>query len=103
MHQIHKDLPGATFSKPDSIIQTSVCSSGYYPTDACYSDEENKVYTDYFVSGSYLCPTDDKPCQVHVTPTPTPPTSPTPTPRGNRNRNNDQNQQGQDQQNQNPV
>ena len=103
MHQIHKDLPGATFSKPDSIIQTSVCSSGYYPTDACYADEENKVYTDYFVSGSYLCPTDDKPCQVHVTPTPTPPTSPTPTPRGNRNRNNDQNQQGQDQQNQNPV
>ena len=103
MHQIHKDLPGATFSKPDSIIQTSVCSSGYYPTDACYADEENKVYTDYFVSGSYLCPTDDKPCQVHVAPTPTPPTSPTPTPRGNRNRNNDQNQQGQDQQNQNPV
>ena len=103
MHQIHKDLPGASFTKPDSIIQSSVCSSGYYPTDACYADEENKVYTDYFVSGSYLCPTDDKPCQVHVTPTPTPPTSPTPTPRGSRNRNNDQNQQDQDQQNQNPV
>ena len=91
MHQIHKDLPGATFEKPDSIIQTSVCSSGYYPTDACRADEENKVYTDYFVSGSYLCPTDDKPCPVHLTPTPTPTPSATPTPAGGRQNNNNNN------------
>jgi penicillin-binding protein 1A len=87
MHEIHENLPGASFEKPDSIIQTSVCSSGYYPTDACRADEENKVYTDYFVSGSYLCPTDDKPCPVHHTPTPTPTPSVTPTP-GGRGRNN---------------
>ena len=91
MHQIHKNLPGATFEKPDSIIQTSVCSSGYYPTDACRADEENKVYTDYFVSGSYLCPTDDKPCPVHVTPTPTPTPSATPTPAGGGRQNNNNN------------
>ena len=93
MHEIHRDLPGASFSKPDSIIQTSVCSSGYYPTDACRADEENKVYTDYFVSGSYLCPTDDKPCPVHLTPTPTPTPSVSPTPGGGRRQNNNQDQQ----------
>jgi penicillin-binding protein 1A len=80
MHHIHSDLPGATFEKPDTIISASVCSSGYYPTDACRAAEGNKVYTDYFISGSYLCPTDDKPCTVHLTPSPTP--SPTPGPAG---------------------
>ena len=70
MNRIHENLPGATFTKPDTIITASVCSSGYYPTDQCR--EEGTIYTDYFVSGSYLCPTDDKPCTVHVAPTPTP-------------------------------
>ena len=94
MHHIHEDLPGASFEKPDSIITASVCSSGYYPTDACRAAEGNKVYTDYFISGSYLCPTDDKPCQVHVSPTP----SPSPTPAGGppdpNNPNNGQNPPG---------
>ena len=81
MQHIHLYLPGASFEKPDSIVTESICSSGYYPTDACRAAEGNKVYTDYFVSGSYLCPTDDKPCPVHVAPTPTPvPTLPPPGP-----------------------
>ncbi len=81
MHHIHSDLPGASFEKPDTIVSASVCSSGYYPTDACRAAEGNKVYTDYFISGSYLCPTDDRPCTVHVAPTPTP--TPTPAAGGN--------------------
>ena len=81
MQHIHLYLPGASFEKPDSIVTESVCSSGYYPTDACWAEEGNKVYTDYFVSGSYLCPTDDRPCPVHVPATPTPtPTLPPPPP-----------------------
>ncbi len=81
MQHIHLYLPGASFEKPDSIVTESICSSGYYPTDACRAAEGNKVYTDYFVSGSYLCPTDDKPCPVHVAATPTPtPTLPPPGP-----------------------
>ena len=81
MQHIHLYLPGASFEKPDSIVTESICSSGYYPTDACRAAEGNKVYTDYFVSGSYLCPTDDKPCPVHVVATPTPtPTLPPPGP-----------------------
>ncbi len=81
MQHIHLYLPGASFEKPDSIVTESVCSSGYYPTDACWAEEGNKVYTDYFVSGSYLCPTDDRPCPVHVPATPTPtPTLPPPSP-----------------------
>ncbi len=78
MNKIHEDLPGATFTKPDTIITASVCSSGYYPTDAC-REAKATIYTDYFVSGSYLCPTDNKPCPVHVaTPTPTPTLPPDP-------------------------
>ena len=81
MQHIHLYLPGASFEKPDSIVTESICSSGYYPTDASRAAEGNKVYTDYFVSGSYLCPTDDKPCPVHVAATPTPtPTLPPPGP-----------------------
>ena len=81
MQHIHLYLPGASFDKPDTIVQASVCSSGYYPTDACRAEEGNKVYTDYFVSDSYLCPTDDRPCPVHIVVTPTPtPTLPPPPP-----------------------
>ncbi len=70
MSKIHKELPGASFSKPDSIVTASVCSSGYYPSDACR--EAGTVTTDYFVAGSYLCPTDNNPCPIHLPPTPTP-------------------------------
>ena len=73
MNKLHKNLPGATFKKPKKIIKASVCSSGYYPTDSCKA-EKAKIYTDYFVSGSYLCPSEKNPCPVHVaTPTPVPP------------------------------
>ena len=70
MNKIHENLPGATFNKPDTIVTMPVCMSGYYPNESCR--EQSKVYTDYFVSGSYLCPSDDKPCPIHTTPTPTP-------------------------------
>ena len=76
MNKLHENLPGATFTKPDTIITATVCASGYYPTDACR--EAGTIYTDYFVSGSYLCPNDNVTCPVHVTPTPTP--EPTPMP-----------------------
>ncbi|MBQ1538062.1 MAG: transglycosylase domain-containing protein [Ruminococcus sp.] len=77
MEKIHQDLPGATFTKPETIVTASVCSSGAYPTDAC-RDAKATIYTDYFVAGSYLCPTDDRPCTVHVAPTPTPVPTPDP-------------------------
>ncbi len=90
MNEIHEDLPGASFSKPDTIITASVCSSGYYPTDAC-REAKAKIYTDYFVSGSSLCPKDSNPCPIHVA-TPTP--EPTITPPGPEDPNNP-NGQGQ--------
>jgi len=91
MQHIHSDLPGASFEKPDTIITASVCSSGYYPTDACR--EAGTVYTDYFVADSYLCPKDDRVCPIHIMPTPTPSPSPTPAAGGN-DPNNGQNQGG---------
>ena len=90
MNEIHEDLPGASFSKPDTIVTASVCSSGYYPTDAC-REAKAKIYTDYFVSGSSLCPKDSNPCPIHVA-TPTP--EPTITPPGPEDPNNP-NGQGQ--------
>ena len=97
MYNIHDGLPSASFYKPDTIITASVCMSGYYPTDACRADENNLVFTDYFVSGSYICPTDNNPCPVHVAATPTPTPSPTPTgaPPDPNNPNNGQNGQNQ--------
>ena len=78
MNKIHENLPGASFNKPDTIVQVQVCSSGYYPTDAC-KEAKATIYTDYFVAGSFLCPSDDKPCPIHVaTPTPTPTVPPDP-------------------------
>lgn len=96
MNRIHENLPGATFTKPDTIITASVCSSGYYPTDACR--EQGKIYTDYFVAGSYLCPRDDKPCPFHTTPTPTP----IPTPDPNQQPGGQDGQGGQGGQGNNP-
>ena len=76
MKKIHADLPGATFSKPKSIVKVSVCSSGYYPTDAC-KNAKAKIYTDYFIADSSLCPKESNPCPVHIaTPTPTLPPPP---------------------------
>ena len=76
MKKLHADLPGATFSKPKSIVRVSVCESGYYPTDACKAAGA-KIYTDYFVSGSFLCPKENNPCTEHVA-TPTPAAAPGP-------------------------
>lgn len=95
MYNIHDGLPSASFYKPDTIITASVCMSGYYPTDACRADENNLVFTDYFVSGSYICPTDNNPCPVHVAPTPTPSPTPTGAPPDPNNPNNGQNGQNQ--------
>ena len=98
MYNIHDGLPSASFYKPDTIITASVCMSGYYPTDACRADENNLVFTDYFVSGSYICPTDNNPCPVHVAATPTPSPTPTGAPPDPNNPNNGQNgQNGQNQ------
>ena len=88
MKKIHADLPGATFSKPKTIVRLSVCSSGYYPTDACKAANA-KIYTDYFVSGSFLCPKESNPCTVHIA-TPTP-TLPPPPPGGGQDENQGQN------------
>lgn len=65
MKKLHADLPGATFAKPKTIIRVQVCSSGYYPTDACQAAGA-KIYTDYFVADSYLAPKKENPCPVHV-------------------------------------
>ena len=91
MKKIHADLPGATFSKPKTIVRLSVCSSGYYPTDACKAANA-KIYTDYFVAGSFLCPKESDPCPVHIA-TPTP-TLPPPPPGGGQDENQGQNQNG---------
>ncbi len=88
MKKLHADLPGATFSKPKSIVRVSVCESGYYPTDAC-KQAKAKIYTDYFVSGSFLCPKEGNPCTVHIA-TPTP----APLPPGPNNGQDNQNQNG---------
>ena len=91
MKKIHADLPGATFSKPKTIVRLSVCSSGHYPTDACKAANA-KIYTDYFVAGSFLCPKESDPCTVHIA-TPTP-TLPPPPPGGGQDENQGQNQNG---------
>ncbi len=68
MSRIHGDCPSVGFPKPDTIIQVQVCSSGYYANEWCV--QEGTVYTDYFIAGSYLTPTSDKPCPIHKEPEP---------------------------------
>ena len=76
MTKIHKNLPGATFQKPDTVVKLPICcASGYYPTEAC-----EKTTEDYFVAGSYLCPSETNLCPIHATPTPTPEPTPAPWP-----------------------
>ena len=76
MKKLHADLPGATFSKPKSIVRVSVCESGYY--SFFFNDTATtEIYTDYFVSGSFLCPKENNPCTEHVA-TPTPAAAPGP-------------------------
>ena len=70
MQKIHENLPAASFYKPDTVISVQVCSSGYYATDECKA--AGTAYTDYFVVGSYLCPTENNPCPVHVPAPPDP-------------------------------
>ena len=71
MQKIHANLPAAEFVKPDTVISVQVCSSGYYATDACRA--AGTTITDYFVTGSALCPTEDNPCPVHGVPAETTP------------------------------
>ena len=74
MKKIHKDLPGAKFVKPDTIVTAEACSSGYAPTDACRN--AMTVKSDYYVAGSSLIPDPSVECPIHApspTPTPVPP------------------------------
>jgi len=66
MSRIHENLPGASFTKPDTIIEVEVCSSGYYATEYCR--EAGTTTTDYFVEGSYLTPSSGNPCPIHTAP-----------------------------------
>ena len=66
MSRIHENLPGASFTRPDDVVEMEVCSSGYYPTDFCR--EAQSTATDYFVMGSYLAPNPLNPCPIHTAP-----------------------------------
>ena len=48
MSDIHEDLKGKRFEKPDNIVSAKICmDSGRAATDEC-----TRVYTEYFVSGT---------------------------------------------------
>ena len=48
MSDIHEDLEGKRFEKPDNIVSAKICmDSGRAATDEC-----TRVYTEYFVSGT---------------------------------------------------
>ena len=66
MSRIHQDLPGASFTRPDTVVEMEVCESGYYPSDYCR--EQASTITDYFILGSYLTPSQDNPCPIHIAP-----------------------------------
>jgi len=70
MQQIHLNLPGLNFTKPDTIISLTICTeSGNLATEDCKT--AGTAVTDYFISGDALTPS--TPCTLHVpTPTPTP-------------------------------
>lgn len=64
MSKIHQDLPGASFNRPDTVVQVEVCTSGYYATEFCRA--AGTTTTDYFVVNSYLTPREDAVCPVHT-------------------------------------
>ncbi|MCQ2517024.1 MAG: transglycosylase domain-containing protein [Saccharofermentans sp.] len=64
MSKIHQDLPGASFNRPDTIVQMEVCTSGYYATEFCRA--AGTTTTDYFVVNSYLTPREDALCPIHT-------------------------------------
>ena len=66
MSRIHQDLPGASWTRPDNVVELEVCESGYWPSEYCR--EANTTVTDYFVLGSYLTPTQDNVCPIHTAP-----------------------------------
>lgn len=66
MSKIHQNLPGASFNRPDTVVQMEVCSSGYYATEYCRA--AGTTTTDYFVVNSYLTPRQDALCPVHTAP-----------------------------------
>lgn len=68
MSRIHQDLPGASFTRPDTIVEMEVCESGYYPNDFCR--QANATVTDYFILGHYLTPNPASPCPIHTEPAP---------------------------------
>ena len=72
MSRIHEDIEcDVGWPRPGTIIEASVCTSGYYATEYC--DEAGTSYTDFFIEGSYLTPSEDSECPIHTpTPTPTP-------------------------------
>lgn len=76
MTRIHADIEcNVGWPKPGTIIEMTVCSSGYCATEYC--EEAGTTYSDYFIEGGYLTPDDETMCPLH-TPTPTP--TPTPEP-----------------------
>ena len=66
MSRIHQDLPGASWERPETVVEMEVCESGYFPSDYCR--EAGTTVTDLFVVGSYLAPTPDNVCPIHTAP-----------------------------------
>ncbi len=64
MSKIHENLPGASFNRPDTVVQMEVCTSGYYATEFCRA--AGTTMTDYFVVNSYLTPRQDAVCPIHT-------------------------------------
>jgi len=69
MQKIHMDLAAASFSKPDDVVQLTICSqTKQLATDSCKA--LGYAITDYFIVGDPLTPTTE--CPGHLTPTPSP-------------------------------
>ena len=68
MSRVHQNLPGASFTRPDTVVEMEICESGYYPTEYCR--QAGTTVTDYFILGHYLTPDPANPCPIHTEPTP---------------------------------
>lgn len=66
MDKIHQNLPGASFNRPDTVVEMEVCASGYAANEFCRA--AGTTVTDYFVIGSYLTPGQDSICPIHTAP-----------------------------------
>lgn len=63
MKNIHQNLDGKTFNRPNGIVYAEVCTvSGLVATEACRKDTRGVVKTEIFASGTV--PTDS--CNIHV-------------------------------------